>query len=61
MLTYLRERWEASEHNGTVLWEELQAQGYHGSMRSVYRRLASWRPRYQRRIVAHNRLPLPPR
>jgi transposase len=40
---YLRERWEAGERNGTVLWEELKAQGYSGSMRSVYRRLAKWR------------------
>jgi len=60
-LTYLRERWDAGEHNGTVLWEALQAQGYHGSLRSVYRRLAQWRPRYQRRIMAHHRLPVPPR
>ncbi len=37
---YLRERWEAGEHNGTLLWEELKAQGYTGSSRSVYRRLA---------------------
>lgn len=40
---YLRQRWEAGERNGTVLWEELKAQGYRGSMRSVYRRLATWR------------------
>lgn len=40
---YLRERWEAGERNGTVLWEELKAKGYTGSSRSVYRRLATWR------------------
>lgn len=40
---YLRKRWEAGEHNGTVLWEELKTQGYSGSARSVYRRLALWR------------------
>ena len=40
---YLRERWEAGERNGAVLWEELKTQGYTGSMRSVYRRLAPWR------------------
>ncbi len=40
---YLRDRWEAGEHNGTVLWEELKAQGYTGSLCSVYRRLATWR------------------
>jgi len=40
---YLRQRWDAGERNGTVLWEELKAQGYRGSMRSVYRRLVRWR------------------
>ncbi len=40
---YLRARWEAGERNGTVLWEELKTQGYTGSSRSVYRRLAAWR------------------
>ncbi len=42
---YLRERWEAGERNGTVLWEELKTQAYTGSSRSVYRRLATWRDR----------------
>jgi transposase len=40
---YLRQRWEAGEHNGLVLWEELKAQGYTGSRSSVYRRLAKFR------------------
>jgi len=40
---YLRQRWDAGERNGTVLWEELKAKGYTGSSRSVYRRLAKWR------------------
>jgi transposase len=40
---YLRERWEAGEHNGTVLWEELKEKGYTGSSQSVYRRLAKFR------------------
>jgi len=40
---YLRQRWEAGEHNGTILWEELKTRGYRGSLRSVYRRLAKWR------------------
>jgi hypothetical protein len=39
----LRERWEAGGHNGMLLWKELKTQGYRGSMRSVYRRLATWR------------------
>ena len=42
-MRYLRQRWEAGERNGTVLWEELKAQGYTGSPRSVYRRLAKLR------------------
>ena len=45
---YLREGWEAGEHNGTVLWEKLKAQGYTGSMRSVYRCLAKWRDHPQK-------------
>lgn len=40
---YLRERWEAGEHNGTLLGEELKTRGYTGSSRSVSRRLATWR------------------
>jgi len=46
---YLRERWEAGERNGTVLWEELQAKGYTGSSRSVYRHLAKWREHPRKR------------
>ncbi len=46
---YLRERWEAGERNGTVLWEELKAKGYTGSSRSVYRRLAKWREHPRKR------------
>jgi len=48
---YLRERWEAGERNGTVLWEELKAQGYTGSSRSVYRRLAKWREQPPKRAT----------
>ncbi len=46
---YLRQRWETGEYNGTVLWEELKAQGYTGSPRSVYRRLAKWREHPRKR------------
>jgi transposase len=46
---HLRERWEAGERNGTVLWEELKTQGYTGSLRSVYRRLAKWREQPRKR------------
>jgi hypothetical protein len=46
---HLRERWEAGERNGTVLWEELKEKGYTGSLRSVYRRLAKWREQKRQR------------
>jgi transposase len=46
---YLRERWEAGERNGTDLWEKLKAQGYTGSSRSVYRRLAKFRENPRKR------------
>ena len=36
----MRERWEQGYHNGLQLWRELQAQGYKGSSRAVYRFLA---------------------
>lgn len=59
---YLRERWEAGEHNGTLLWEELKAQGYTGSSRSVYRRLAKWRdhPRKMRVPASPESIPRSP-
>jgi transposase len=50
--SYLHQRWEAGERNGTVLWEELKAQGYRGSQRSVYRRLVRWRDGPRRRNSA---------
>lgn len=46
---YLHERWDAGERNGVVLWEELKAQGYTGSLRSLYRRLGHWRNGHRRR------------
>ena len=33
---YVWERWQQGCHNGTLLWEELVAQGYKGSLKSVY-------------------------
>jgi transposase len=42
-MRYLRERWEAGERNGTVLWQALKDQGYKGSMRTVYRHLEKLR------------------
>jgi len=56
---YLRERWEAGERNGTVLWEALKAQGYTGSSRSVYRRLATWRDHARKLGVSASSGPVP--
>jgi transposase len=35
--SYVLQRWQDGERNGTRLWEEIAAQGYPGSQRSVYR------------------------
>lgn len=40
---YLRERWEAGQDSGVHLWEELKRRGYTGSLRSIYRRFATFR------------------
>jgi transposase len=40
---YLTERWGQGCQNGLELWRELQAKGYRGSSRTVYRILASLR------------------
>lgn len=58
---YLHERWDAGERNGTVLWEELKAQGYTGSLRSLYRRLGRWRDAPRRRGSASAPGAVPPR
>jgi transposase len=41
--TYLSERWAAGETNGRHLWQELQSQGFSGSLMSVMR----WAARQQ--------------
>lgn len=46
---YLHQRWEAGERQGLVLWEEVKAQGYRGSLRSLYRRIERWREGPRRR------------
>lgn len=33
---YVWERWQQGCHNGTLIWQELAAQGYTGSLKSVY-------------------------
>jgi transposase len=40
---YATERWNQGEHNGLVLFRELQAQGYKGGSRTVYRLLETLR------------------
>jgi len=61
---YLRERWRAGCHDGKVLWGELRAQGYCGSLRTVQRLVAVWRapdePRRGKRPTHLPPAPLPP-
>jgi transposase len=42
-LPYLRERWNAGEHNVRQLWREIRDQGYTASDRSLRRLLSTWR------------------
>jgi transposase len=42
-MSYLRERWDAGERNGALLWQGLKDQGYKGSMRTVYRHVENLR------------------
>lgn len=42
-LEYLRQRWEQGEHNGRLLFEEIQAQGYPAGLTEVYIALQPWR------------------
>jgi transposase len=41
--SYLRQRWEAGEHNAAQLWRELRAQGFTGAPVMVRRRVTRWR------------------
>jgi transposase len=40
---FLRERWEAGEHNVRILWEAIQAHGFGGSFHYLGRYLTQWR------------------
>jgi transposase len=40
---YLRECWEAGEHNVRILWEAIHAQGFGGSFHYLGRYLTQWR------------------
>ena len=48
-LAHLERRWQDGCHVGTQLWHELRAQGYRGSLSSVYRAFKRWRPADGRR------------
>jgi transposase len=39
---YLRERWQAGEHNSRQLWREIQAQGFKGGCETVRRLTVHW-------------------
>lgn len=41
--THLRTRWEAGCRDAVVLWQELRAQGFRGTYRTVQRHVAGWR------------------
>jgi len=58
--TYLQERWEAGYRDSTVLWQELRARGFTGSVRMVQRLIAGWRVEPARRgRAAHIAGPTP--
>lgn len=40
---YLRERWEAGEHNVRILWEAIRVEGFKGSFHYLGRYLTQWR------------------
>jgi transposase len=42
-LPYLRERWNAGEHNARALWREIRAQGYGAGEEQVRRVVNAWR------------------
>jgi transposase len=42
--TYLQQRWAAGCHDAAVLWTDLRARGFTGSLRMVQRAVAGWRP-----------------
>ncbi len=50
--TYLQTRWNAGCRDATVLWQELRARGFTGSLRMVQRAVAGWRVEPARRARA---------
>jgi transposase len=63
--SYLERRWQEGYQNKTQLWQEIQAQGYHGSRSSVYRALHHLHrdsaPRFATATTRRNRYALSPR
>jgi transposase len=55
---YLQRRWAEGCRDATILWSELQAQGFTGSLRMVQRAVAAWRP--QPRVRGPRRRPSQP-
>ncbi len=56
-LPYLRERWDAGEHNVRQLWREIRAQGYPCSDIAVRRIVSTWREPAPQRGVPGTPLP----
>lgn len=58
--SYLQARWNAGCRDATVLWQELRARGFTGSLRMVQRVIAGWRVEPARRgRAAHISGPTP--
>jgi transposase len=50
-LGYLQRRWQGGCQNKTQLWQEIQAQGYCGSLSSIYRALRAFRSSDARQLA----------
>lgn len=55
---YIAERWAQGCHNAQVLWEELRARGFTGSVSLVKQHVTPWRP--QRGVAPRAGLKRPP-
>jgi transposase len=56
---YLQQRWAEGCRDATVLWSELPARGFTGSLRMVQRAVARWRPRIRARGPRRRQPPIP--
>jgi transposase len=57
--TYLQKRWAEGDRDAAVLWDELQAQGFTGSLRMVQRAVAEWREEARPRGAAARKARVP--